>query len=416
MARFRTASRRHGALIKNSAALTIGTGTAGALGAVYWWLAARSFSPEAIGSASAFISLMGFIGLLGECGIGTLLMGEIVQQRPEGRHGLISAAMVVALSISLAMGGVALVISRLVLNPSLIDCLVVFIGCGLMGLSAMVDKAFVGMLQAGLQMLRQFLFSALKLGLIAMAALCMPSDTGVLFSFVVSAGAALIIVEWFMRRTGQSLIHRPDFKLLYTLRRKAAHHYMLDMSAQAPLIIMPYLVAVLLSPATNAVFTVTWMVVLLAAIIPGALSAVVFTAVQAAPEQYRDKMSLSLGASLLFSLAFGCFIYLYAAEILTIFNPAYAAIGDSHMAFLGFGVIGHAIKSHVGAAARLNNRMRQASLIFGITSLFELACVTVGCRVDGLEGLSIGWSSALVFDGLVMCLITSPFRQSRQNC
>ena len=409
---FRAAAQQHSALFKNSGALTIGTGTAAILGFIYWWVAARSFSPEVIGTASAFISLIGFIGLIGECGIGTLLTGEIVQQRLEHSHGLISAAVIASLLLSLAFGGIALALSGIAsgttLRPRGFDYFWVLIGCGLSGLSLVVDKTFVGMLQAGFQMLRQFLFSTVKLGLVVLAALWMSSDTAILISWVAGMAASLILVELFMRRTGQSFIYRPDFKLLYTLRRKAAHHYMLDVSAHAPILIMPYLVAVMLSPAANAVFTVTWMVVVISSIIPGALSAVLFPAIQAAPEEYRAKMVLSLGASLLFSLLVGLSIYFYSDKLLEVFNPAYEKIGDSHLRFLGFGVIGHAIKSHVGTAARLNDRMRVASLWFSLTSLFELACVTVGCLIGGLEGLSVGWTSALLIDGVVMLSLTNP--------
>ena len=409
---FRAAAQQHSALFKNSGALTIGTGTAAILGFIYWWVAARSFSPEVIGTASAFISLIGFIGLIGECGIGTLLTGEIVQQRLEHSHGLISAAVIASLLLSLAFGGIALALSGIAsgttLRPRGFDYFWVLIGCGLSGLSLVVDKTFVGMLQAGFQMLRQFLFSTVKLGLVVLAALWMSSDTAILISWVAGMAASLILVELFMRRTGQSFIYRPDFKLLYTLRRKAAHHYMLDVSAHAPILIMPYLVAVMLSPAANAVFTVTWMVVVISSIIPGALSAVLFPAIQAAPEEYRAKMVLSLGASLLFSLLVGLSIYFYSDKLLEVFNPAYEKIGDSHLRFLGFGVIGHAIKSHVGTAARLNDRMRVASLWFSLTSLFELACVTVGCLIGGLEGLSVGWTSALLIDGVVMLNLTNP--------
>ena len=409
---FRAAAQQHSALFKNSGALTIGTGTAAILGFIYWWVAARSFSPEVIGTASAFISLIGFIGLIGECGIGTLLTGEIVQQRLEHSHGLISAAVIASLLLSLAFGGIALALSGIAsgttLRPRGFDYFWVLIGCGLSGLSLVVDKTFVGMLQAGFQMLRQFLFSTVKLGLVVLVALWMSSDTAILISWVAGMAASLILVELFMRRTGQSFIYRPDFKLLYTLRRKAAHHYMLDVSAHAPILIMPYLVAVMLSPAANAVFTVTWMVVVISSIIPGALSAVLFPAIQAAPEEYRAKMVLSLGASLLFSLLVGLSIYFYSDKLLEVFNPAYEKIGDSHLRFLGFGVIGHAIKSHVGTAARLNDRMRVASLWFSLTSLFELACVTVGCLIGGLEGLSVGWTSALLIDGVVMLSLTNP--------
>jgi O-antigen/teichoic acid export membrane protein len=410
--RFRSVSEQHGSLFRNSGALIFGSGMTALLGFVYWWIAARSFSPGALGIASALISLMGFIGLIGEGGIGTLLMGEIIQRHPQHRQGLISAAMLSSFSLSCIVGGIVLVLSRFLftaLHPSLFDYLWVFIGCGLTGNFLIVNKAFVGMLQSGFVTLHQFFYAICKLGLIVLVALWMSTETAILISWVGGLVIAIMLIEAFLRRTGRTLIHPPDFRLLYTLKQKAAHHYLLDLSAQAQILIMPYLVAVVLSPVSNAVFTVVWMVVLLASIIPGTLATIVFPEVRAVPAQYREKMMISFVASIVFAVGFGCLIYLYSSDLLTVFNPTYASIGDSELRFLGFGVIGHTIKSYVGTAARLNNSMARASLIFGIAGLFELACVIVGGRIAGLEGVSIGWSSALLIDGCAMFLLTNPF-------
>ena len=64
--RLRGSTQSHAVLVKNSGAIIIGSVTAAILGFGYWWLAARWLPPEVIGTASGLISLMAFIGLLGE--------------------------------------------------------------------------------------------------------------------------------------------------------------------------------------------------------------------------------------------------------------------------------------------------------------------------------------------------------------
>jgi O-antigen/teichoic acid export membrane protein len=409
---FHSVSKQHGVLFKNSSALVLGMGVAGVLGFVYWWLAARSFSPQAIGTGSALVSLMGFIGLIGEGGIGTLLIGEIIRH-PNERSGLISAGCISSFALSFIIGMVGLGVTKLVadIHPDPAGYLWMLLGCGLTGHFTVVNKAFLGMLRSEFQTLHQFLFSILKLGFVALVALWMTTDTAIVSSWVMGFVVALLLVELFLRRTGQSLIHYPNFKLLYMLRRKVAHHYMLDLSSQAQIIIMPYLVAVLLSPEKNAVFTMVWMLVFLAAIIPGILSTVIFPVIQAAPEQYHNKMTVSLGISIVFAIIFSGFIYLYSSELLTLFNPAYAQIGDSELRFLGFGVIGHAIKSHVGSGARLNNMMRRVSFGFGIAGIFEFICVIIGGHLAGLEGVSVAWATALFISSIGLFVFANPFRQ-----
>lgn len=65
----RTSVGQNATLLKNSGVVAVGTIATAAFGFVYWWLAARSFPPEVIGRVSALLSLMGFVGLLGEGGI-----------------------------------------------------------------------------------------------------------------------------------------------------------------------------------------------------------------------------------------------------------------------------------------------------------------------------------------------------------
>jgi O-antigen/teichoic acid export membrane protein len=401
---------KHSVLVKNSGALAIASVGSAILGFVYWWLAARFFPPEAIGKASAFVSLMAFIGVIGDGGLGTLLTGE-VNRWPGREGGLISAAAVTALFLSLATGGVGLVVTELTsatLNPNWLDNLTLLIGCGLTGISISFDQAFVGMLQSTFPMFRLLSFSIFKLILISTAAIWLSNESVILFSWVISLMLSLMLPELFMRRLGKSLIQRPDFKLLNTLKRKTADHYMLNTGMMAPGAIMPYLVAVLLSPTSNAAFTVIWMVVSVAGVIPGAMATVLFPAIRSEPHQYRDKMLLSLGASLLYAVVFSGFIFLYSKEILTLFNPAYAEIGGEHLRLLGLGMFGAVIKFHVCAAVRLTNSMRRAALWFCAAGLFELACVAAGAWAGALEGVAIGWATAMMVDGAVMLLLVNP--------
>lgn len=414
IAHLSVASLRHAELVKNSGAIAIGTGAAAALGFVYWWLAARSFSPEAIGKASALLSLMGLAGILGEAGLGTLLTGEIIR-RPGCQRGLIAAAALAALVLSLGASGLGLLLLSLAsgalggVNSSPLSDLWLIVGSGLTGLCFIIDQAFVGMLQSTVRMLRQLLFSAGKLVFLAAVAMSVAMWSGdestILMTWVAAQMVSLVVAELLARRYGGSLIQRPDFRQLRALKRKAAHHYMLDLGIQAPSMIMPYLVTVLLSPTSNAAFTVIWMVVSVASVVPGALATVLFPIIRLEPDQYRDKMLLSLASSLAFAIACSLLVFMYSSEILSVFNPVYAEIGGASLRFLGFGLIGLVIKFHVCAGARLRNSMREASIWFCVGGLFELTCAAIGSRAAGLEGLVIGWVAGVLIEGFVMCLM-----------
>ena len=412
--RLRAATQNHAVLVKNSAAMVIGSITAAIVGFVYWWLAARWLSPEVIGTASGLLSLMAFIGLLGDAGLGTLLAGEIIQW-PGRERGLISAVLLAVFFLSLSTGAVILVLSEqvfhLLANRPLVDlCLI--LGFGATGLSLVIDQSWLGMLETNFRMMRQFVFAVLKLGFLILAATWFSGISAILGSWIAALLISIIIGEFLMRRHNKSFFHRPDFTLLALLKYKVMHHYRLDFGIMAPTTLLPYLVTVLLSPSANAVFTVIWMVVVVASIIPSALAAVLFPAIQAEPHHYRNRMSLSLGVSLLYALTFGLFIFLFSADILRVFNPAYAAIGGADLRVLGFGMIGAVIKFHICAAARINNRMREASVSVFLAGLCELACVAIGVHLGGFKGLALAWMIATLIEAGVLLLVNPVYRRT----
>jgi O-antigen/teichoic acid export membrane protein len=410
--RLRAVTQNHAVLVKNSGAIIVGSGMGAVLGFAYWWLAARWLSPEVIGTASALISLMGFIGLLGDAGLGTLLAGEIVRW-PGRERGLISAASLTASSLSLGSGIVILLLSgqvfHLLANRPLVNMYLI-VGFGLTGLMLVINQAWLGMMESNFRMIFQCIFALLKLGFLGIAVTWLSDISAILGSWVAGLSTSIIIGELLMRRHNKTFLHRPDFALLCSLKSKVVHHYRLDIGIMAPATLLPYLVTVILSPSANAAFTMLWMVMMVASIVPSTLATVLFPTIQAEPHHYRNRMSLSLTVSIVYASVFGLFIFLFSADILRVFNPAYVEIGDGHLRILGFGMIGSVIKSHIVAAARLNNRMREASVSVFLAALFELLCVAIGGHFGGLEGLAWAWMTATLIEAVVLLLVNPVYR------
>ncbi|RWQ65631.1 oligosaccharide flippase family protein [Mesorhizobium sp.] len=408
--RVRRALQKNATLVTNSGALAIGTMAAAGLGLIYWLLAARLFPPEVIGKASALLSVMGLVGLLGEAGLGTLLMGEIVRH-PGKERGLVAAA--ASVGVALAVGFALLfVFGEAYLNSSTgpIDGWFVgvafVLGCCLTVLSAVVDQALVGNLRSTDRMIRQVLFSTFKLMLIAAAAAAgYYSNAAILLTWVASVLASWIGVDLLTRGGARHLVGPPDFPLLHTLRRKVFDHYTLDVALQTPGLIMPYLVLILLSPAINAAFVSLWMVVFMASIVPAAMATALFPAVRANPKQSRHNILLSLMASLLFSLVCAVFVFTYSQEVLAVFNPVYPEIAGSSLRFLGFSLLGLTLKFHACTLARLSDTMRKASRWFMLGGLLELCFVVAGAKLDGLQGLVLGWTLAISIEGACAALV-----------
>ncbi|MFC0242583.1 lipopolysaccharide biosynthesis protein [Rhodopseudomonas telluris] len=404
----REAVRKSAALLRNSGALTLATVVTAGLGFGYWWLAARLFPPEAIGRAAALLSVMGLLGLLGDSGLGTLLVGEAARYR--GRvAGLVSAATVVAMALAAALGMVFVVAEPLFGHASLIagrhTMLLFIFGSALTAFTMVVSQALLGTLNGTARMLQQVVFSLLKLGMIGMAALAGASnEIAILMTWIAGAVVSWILVDLATHGGVRALLGRPDFALLHKLRHKVLDHYTLDIALQAPGLVVPFLVVVILTPTTNAAFAVVWMLIATAAAIPAVMATVLFPVVRASPKQSRHNFAVSLGVSLLFSTACAVFVLVYSREILAAFNPAYPDIAGSSLRFLGFSLLGSTLKFHACTLARLNDAMRRSSPWFLLGGILELCVAVAGAELGGLEGLVVGWTVVVSIEGACMVL------------
>jgi O-antigen/teichoic acid export membrane protein len=410
IARLGWALRKSATLITNSGALAVGTIATAAFGFVYWWLAARLFPPEVIGRVSALLSVMGLVGVLGEAGLGTLLIGETVRHRARA-PGLAAAAaavgvlLAVVLALLFVVGEANLISGRGPIDGWLEASVFVF-GCGLTALSMVSDQALVGNLNSTGRLTQQLLFSVFKLMLIVVAVVAgWTSDEAILLTWVTGLLASWIVFDLLTGGGARRLVDRPDFGLLHALRRKVFDHYTLDIALQAPSISMPYLVLVLLSPVINAAFALLWMMVSVAAVIPAVAATTLFPVVTANPTQSRHDILMSLSMSLLFSLICAVLILVYSQEILALFNPAYPEIAGSSLRFLGFSLLGSTLKFHACALARLGDWMRKAARWFALGAALELCFAVAGAKLAGLQGLVVGWTLAVSIEGACSAVV-----------
>ncbi|WP_420135226.1 oligosaccharide flippase family protein, partial [Rhodopseudomonas sp.] len=247
----REAVRKSTALLQNSGALMLATVVTAGLGFGYWWLAARLFPPEVIGRAAALLSVMGLLGLLGDSGLGTLLVGELSRYR--GRvAGLVSAATIVAMGLATILGMVFVLAEPLFGQVNLIagrvTMLLFIFGSALTAFTMVVSQGLLGALNGTARMLQQVVFSVLKLGLIGMAALVgATNESAILMTWIAGAIASWLLVDRVTRGGVRSLLGRPDFTLLHALRHKVLDHYALDVALQAPGLVVPFLVVVILT-------------------------------------------------------------------------------------------------------------------------------------------------------------------------
>jgi mannan endo-1,4-beta-mannosidase len=402
--------RSQAVLLVNSSALTLGAFATAALGFVFWWFAARHFSPHAVGLASAAISIMNLAGLIGEFGLGTLLVGEALRERKE-TSGLVSAALIAALVSSTAFGFILVVIGGISGADfggflAFSDTGLLFIaGCAITGFALVLDGAFIGLLRSSVSMYRNVTFSILKLVLLVAAAM-LAHATGqeilIFIAWVLGKLLSVLLLAAVLMSRSQPVWSRPDFPLLRPRVPRVLSHHLLNIATQAPGFILPFLVTVIFAPHVNAAFYAAWMIFSVILLIPASLTTVLFSIGAAEPLKIVNRLRFSLGICALVSVSCIFLFPLLSGAVLGVFGSSYASIGGPVLQILGVAVFAVTLKCHYIAVQRLRGRMTQAALLLGIGACIELAFAVAGGQLGGLTGFTWGWVIAVYLEAILV--------------
>jgi O-antigen/teichoic acid export membrane protein len=402
--------RSNSVILRNSVFMSLGSASAAVLGVVYWWLAARSFPAAAVGFQSALISAMTFVGLLGEAGFGTMLVGEALGQGDRAA-AMISAAVLAGtgatLILALPIGGLLFYCAWMTLPTTVLFVL----GCALTGMGFVVDGALIGLLHGRWQLYRNTLLAVLKLGLLLVAVAMTRNGTAIILTWIMGLSISLAVV------CGHASIRRvlistsPNFRSLSGRMSVVVRHHALNLAAAAPTLIMPLVVTVCVGPAVNAAFYVGWMVLFIGSLVPASLTTVLFavSTVDAALQRQRFRFSFLL--SLGFSVVIAGTLALFSDNIMSMFNPAYPALVGSAVRLLGLGLLGGTVKQHYILLMRIRGSMMTAALWLGVGACLEISLAAAGGVAGGVDWLTVGWLVAVIVE--VAFLLPPVLRFSR---
>jgi O-antigen/teichoic acid export membrane protein len=398
-------------ILVNAGSLVGTTAVTSVLGFVYWWVAARQFPPEAVGLASATISAMMLLGTFAILGLGTLLIGELSRQRGK-EASLISAALILVGGVGGCLGIVFAVVAPYlsadfqVLRASIGNIALFAIGVSLTAITLLVDSALIGLLRGGLQLWRNTLFAGIKLVALFVAGLWLLHTMGLAIyatwtvgnalSLAALAGFAVLKGGW----SGRSYL--PHWGLLRKLGPAALKHHALNLMLQAPPLILPVLVTVLLSATTNAWFFVSWSIASVANIVSSALTTTLYAVSSAQPALLARKIRVTVSLAFLASALASCVLLLGTTQVLGLFGHSYAEHAAWSLRILAVESFPFIIKNHYIAVCRIQGRVAHASLVMIASVALELGGSVLGAYLGGLTGLSLGWFAAVCIEAVFM--------------
>lgn len=404
--------RQHGALLANASSMMSTTLVTSGLGVVFWLVAARYFSETAVGISSAAVSAMTLLGFATTLGMGTLLMGEL-PQRPGAQRSLLDAALAVTTAAGVALG---LLFAALVplfsselesLGGAWTSALVFALGCGLMTAGYVVDQAMIGLLRGRLQLLRNVVFSAVKLAALVPVALLLDDPKAVWIYGVWGAGVAvsmLVFVGFYREVDGGPL--RPDFSELGLLRGSAASHHGFNLALLAPSMVVPIVVVAFISAEANAAFYVAWMIAGFISMVPVSLGTVLYAVAAGDPSRLRSQLRLTCTVSFAAGVAANLVLIFAAEPLLRIFGASYADEAAFPLHVLALGVFPLTLKTGYVALQRVRRRTAAALPVAIVGTLLEIGGAAAGAAISGdLSGVAWGWLAGL---GLEVALMAYP--------
>lgn len=404
------AVRRNGDLLSNSGSLMATSILTSVVGFGYWWLAARLYPPEAVGSVSAAVAAMTLVGTLGMFGMGTLLISELPRMG-DRQWRLITTCVLVAATVA-GFGGLLYEVIAYLSNAGLREALgspfaalLLLVGMAANAAALVLDEGLVGLLKGRLQLVRNAYFAVGKLVLLAVLAVLPIAVTGtwILGTWVAGIFLSTVLLAFSLRGHGLGGGSvRPDLTLLQGLRRNALDHNLFNLALFLPRTMLPLVVTAVLSTRATASFYTAWMVLSFLAMIPGNVATTLFAVTSAGRAALRGKMRMALLVSLGVGMPASLLVAILARPIMSTFGHGYAAAASNALAILALTFVATVIRQLYVAVSRVLNRVRRASLVALGAGVVEVGAAWYGASQGGLTSLALFLAAAFLAEGAVM--------------
>ena len=280
------------------------------------------------------------------------------------------------------------------------------VGCGLTGLTLILDQALVGLLKAQLQAVRNLAFAIVKLALLVAAPMVLAvsalKEQAILTTWIVGQVASIALLTALALMNSSKVLVRPDLGMLRPMIPDVLAHHCLNMANLTPSLLLPFLVTVLLAPSTNAAFYAAWMVINVTFLVPASLATVAYAVGAQDPMKLAAKMRVSIASSLAVAAVVALMFLIGANLVLRAFSPVYAQIAGPSLQLLGFSIIPVSIKYHYVSVQRIRGRMATASVLAVLGCALELGGALAGGRAGDLFYLVLGWFIGLSIESALM--------------
>ena len=395
--------------ISNGLALIAAKVVTMGLGFVFWVLAARMFSAYEVGLAAGVVSAMMLCTQLALLGFGSAFITHFprLQTRPAA---LLDTSLTSVAVLGVLWGAAFLLVAGWAFRQ--LDVVasrpvfgVLFVAACVFGTAGILLDQIATALRRGEQALvRNTVCAVGTVGLLAaLAALGAPRDAQTIFLPWALAGLAAGAVGVVQLRRALPR-YRPraaaDRRLVRELTIAGLPNYALTLAERAPGLVLPVLVAELLSPAANATWYAVWMMAWVVYIVPIQVGMTIFAEVAHDPSSFRASVRRGVLCALAVGTLGAVVLGAGASLALSILGPQFAADGAAPLRVLLLALLPVTFTQAYFSSCRARRRLGEAIATGWLAALASVALAAAAGVAAGLMGMAVAWVAVQSATGL----------------
>ncbi len=387
-------------LYKNSLYLILSSLTAAGFGFIFWIIAARFYSPEDVGLATAMISSAGIIGLLAKMGFDQ----SIIRFFPEMDKGKVFFSSLIVTSIASLLFG-AIYLAGINLWAPKLDILqqypIIFLGVlFFQSLVTITGTAFVALRQGGFYLIQNFLNGSRIVFLIPLVFL---GAFGIFFSLGIAFAITSFLPVFFLYRF-KIRLSGIDTQFLRESFTFTAGTYFSGIFLLLPPVLFPLLILNILDAEQAAIYYIVYSIISLLLVIPTSFGTSLFVE-GSHGEPLPQSAKKAFFATFLILIPAVVVIFLYGNLLLQLMGSYYIQ-GFDLLKLMAISTFFYAVFQVFISVKKTEKDIKAISII----SFFHILLITITSYIFlnlfGLIGIGYAWIFAYLISGTIIFWIS----------
>lgn len=390
----------HVSLYSNAIYLVVSNAISSLIGFIFWIIAARLYTTEQVGLASAVIGAVGLVTSVSHLGMSMGLVRFLPDDEKQANDvintfttiGLITTGLTALIFI----GGLSIWSSALLfLRQDLIHFIDFIALCLGNQLLTVTQYVFIAKRRSGYVTLQTSIFNVLRLLLVVVFAYSLHSD-GIIYAWTISLILVPLICIAVLLPRVQSH-YRPSFKIDKKIVSRVLSFSLANYIAMTfsvlPGTIFPLMVVNLLGADSNAYFYIAWTIGTILPGIAGGVTTSLFAEGSKDEKTLETNIWRSLKMSFIIVVPLTVLVMFIAPILLRLYGHSYADNGMSVLRLVVLASVPTILNAIYVSIKRVEKNMKALVIFSCVQGIASVLLALLLIKLLGLNGLGIAWLS-----------------------